>query len=227
MEVLAASGLVTADAGDCLLYTPRQPQWYRGIHGAWANDWMHFEGKEIKELAQLYGLAVNTPLSPADTSFWPRLLTEIRDECQQRETGYEEVVDALVRQLLVKLGRALHDPVAQFTPTEALHLPPLRALRQRLHEELAHPWTVGKMAAEVGLSVSRFAALYQKFFEISPVEDLLRARLQHAEYLLTNRAITVREAATRCGFRSLHYFSHVFHQRVGCAPSEYHRRGSR
>ncbi len=177
-------------------------------------------------IAARHGVPLDTLLAPSDTHFLPRLFEEIRNERLHAGAGYEEAVELLARLLLLKLGRALRDPVAQFTPTEAAHLPALRALRQRLHEQLAHRWTVSAMAAEVGLSASRFATLYQRFFGVSPVEDLLRARLQHSEHLLTNRAMTVREAATQCGFRSLHYFSHVFRQRVGCPPSEYHRRSN-
>ena len=226
MEALTAQGLVQAEPGHCLFYSPEHPQWYRGRFGVWADDWMHLEGEEVGEIAARQGVLLNTLLAPSDTRFLPRFFEEIKHERLHAEAGYEEVVEALALQLLVKLGRTLRDPLTHLTPAEAAHLPALRGLRQRLHEQLAHRWTVGEMAAEVGLSAPRFAVLYQRFFGVSPVEDLLRARIQQAEYLLSNRAMTVREAAAQCGFRSLHYFSHVFHQRVGYAPSEYHRRGN-
>ncbi len=226
MEVLSAQGMVHAEPGHCILYSPRHPQWYRGRQGAWVNDWMHMDGAAIGPTAARLGVPLDTLLVPSDTGFLPRLFEEIRTERLNAEAGYEEIVELLVRQLLVRLGRALRAPAAHFTPAEAAHWPAMRALRQRLHEQLAHRWTVGEMAAEVRLSTSRFAALYQRFFGVSPVEDLLRARLKYAEHLLTNRTMTVGEAATQCGFRNLRYFSHVFHQRVGCPPSEYHRRSN-
>ena len=48
------------------------------------------------------------------------------------------------------------------------------------------------------------------------------ARVNHAEWLLTNRHTTVAEAAEQAGFRSIHYFSRLFHRRVGCPPSRYY-----
>jgi AraC-like DNA-binding protein len=225
MKALTVQGILHVEPGHCLIYSPDHPQWYRGREGVLVNDWLHIEGEEVRLIAARHSVPLNALLAPSDTRFLPHLFEEIQHERLHAEAGHNEMVGLLVRQLFLKLGRALRDPVAHLTPAEAAHLPALRALRQRLHEQLTHQWTVGEMAAEVGLSRPRFAALYQRFFGISPLEDLLRSRLRHAEYLLTNRSMTVREAAMQCGFRSLHYFSHVFHQRVGCPPSDYHRRG--
>jgi AraC-like DNA-binding protein len=77
------------------------------------------------------------------------------------------------------------------------------------------------MAKLAKLGENRFAVLYREFFGVSPMEDLIQARLHHAERLLTIRHVTVGEAAERSGFRSVHYFSRLFRRRVGCAPSQY------
>ena len=231
VELLTAQGMVNAGPGHCILYSPSHPQWYRGQGGNLINDWMHIhvegeaESEAVALLAARHRVPLNTLLVPGNTHFLPRLFEEITHEQQHAEEDWEDVVELLVCQLLVLLGRALRDPAAHFTPAEAAHRLALRAVRRRVHEQLAQQWTVGGMAAEVGLSASHFAALYQRFFGVSPLEDLLRARIQRAQYLLTNRAMSVSEAAAQCGFRSVHYFTHVFHQRIGCAPRDYHRRG--
>lgn len=225
MEVLTVQGVVFAEPSQCVLFAPGHPHWYRGRAGAWGNDWMHLEGEAVAEVAACYGLPLNTLVAPEDTRFLPHIFGEITHEQHQAEANWEEAKDLLVRQLLLKLGRALIVSASRFTPSEAEHLPALRTLRRRVHDQLSQRWTVDEMAAEVGLSKSRFAALYQRFFGVSPLEDLLRARLQHAENLLTNRAMPVRSAASQSGFTSVHYFSRLFHQRIGCAPSDYHRRG--
>lgn len=228
MEIKMAGAQLHAEPGQCLFYSPEKPQWYGardgGRDGDWTNDWMHLEGEEVGLLAARYKIPLNLLFRPHDTRFLPRLFDEIRQERVNTELGWEENVELLVRQLLLRLGRALHNRDERWTTAQLAHLPALRALRQELHDQLTRQWTVAEMAARTNLSPSRFAALYQQFFGVSPVEELLRARLQHAEYLLTNRAISVKEAAAQSGFRSLHYFSHVFHRRVGCPPSDYHQR---
>jgi AraC family transcriptional regulator of arabinose operon len=223
MEIRTEEGVIQAEPGCCLLFSPDYPQWYRGREGHWSNDWMHLEGEEVGRIAERHGITLNAPLAPKDTQFFPHFFEKIAHERQYAQSDWEEAVDLLVRQMFLLLGRALHDPLEDLTPTEAEHLRSLRALRWRVHQQLTRRWTVSEMGAEVGLSASRFAALYQQFFEVSPLEDLLRARLRHAQNLLTNRTVSVREAAKQSGFTSLTYFSHVFRHRVGCAPRDYRR----
>ena len=224
MRVRLKQQVLHAEPGNCILFAPDYPQWYCGAQGAFINDWMHIEGEEMRQIAAYYGVLLNTILSPQHTRFLPRLFEEIAQERFQCEANWAEAVELMVRQLMLNLGRALQNTAAQFTTAEAEHLPALRELRRLVHEQLVRRWTVGVMAREVGLSPSRFATLYKRFFGVSPVEDLLRARLQRAEDLLTNRSISVGQVAAECGFLSVHYFSHVFHQRTGCAPREYYRR---
>lgn len=224
MEVRTVPGRTQAEPGYCILFSPGYPQWYRGRHGSWINDWMHIEGEGVVAIAERYGVTLNALLTPKDTRFLPHFFDEIARERQHAESHWEEAVELLLRQLFLHLGRALHDPLAALTLTEAEHLLALRALRWRVHQQLTQRWTVSEMGAEVGLSASRFAALYQRFFEVSPLEDLLRARLRHAQNMLTNRAVSVREAAAQSGFTSMTYFSHVFRRRLGCAPRDYQRR---
>lgn len=227
MEAHTVQGQVFAEPGDCILFAPEFPQWYRGYKGDWMNDWMHLEGNDVGSLAARYHVPLNSLLTPQDTSFFSPLFTEIAQEQYQAEDEWEQAVALLAHQLLLKLGRALNRGLRDITPFtvgETEHLLALRHLRRRVHAKLEKRWTVKKMANEVGLSASHFAMLYRQAFGISPVEDLLRARLQYAEILLTNRAMPVGEAATKCGFSNIHYFSHLFHQRIGCAPRDYHRR---
>lgn len=223
MDILTAQGLCVSEPGHCVLFTPGHPQWFQGRNCNWVNDWIHMRGAAIAAIVERHELPLNTLLMAGEMRFMIRILEEILREQHGAETGWEEAVDLLVRQLLLKLARAVREPSASLTPSEAAYLPVFRDLRGKVHEQLMRRWTVAQMAAEVGLSPSRFAALYQRFFGVSPLEDLLRARLHCAENLLTNRAMPVGEAAIQSGFGSLHYFSRLFHERVGCAPSDYHR----
>ncbi len=155
MEVLTGQGVVFAEPGCCALFSPGHPHWYCGRAGAWVNDWMHLERGAVAEMAAHYSLPLNRLLAPDDTRFLPHIFEEITHEQHQAEANCEEAIDLLVRQLLLKVGRALIDPAARFTPAEAEHLPALRTLRRRVHDQLAQRWTVGEMAAKVGLSPSQ------------------------------------------------------------------------
>ena len=76
----------------------------------------------------------------------------------------------------------------------------------------------------VAKSESRFSVLYQIFFGISPVKDLINMRLKKACWLLTNKYLSIAEIAYQSGFENIYYFSRLFKQKIGCTPSQYYQK---
>jgi len=219
MEVLTARGLETCEPGTCLIYSPGHRQWYRGRDASYRDDWCHVQGSDVGRLLERAGLPRNTLFRPHRSRFYPLLIEEICVEMQRQAPYWRELVACLVARLILLLGRSLaHDDLDGSRHHEAL-----RRVREEVHERLADPWTVRRMAATAGLGESRFAVLYRQCFGMSPIEDLIQARLRRAQWLLTNRHTTIGEAAEKSGFRNVSHFSRLFSRRVGCSPSEYQR----
>ncbi len=227
MQVLTEQGMVAAHPGNCILLAPNYPHAYSGTDGEWSNDWMHFVGDKVQLYSFRYGVPFNTLLAPPSTNFLPVIFEEITSEQRFQMDCWDDAIELLMYQFLFKLGRELKEKTMMFTPTEMEHLTSLRDLRQQLHCNLEKSWTVDKMAKSVNLSVSRFAVLYQQFFGVSPMEDLVRSRIRHAQYLLTNRPGLVSDISKRCGYKNVGYFSTVFQKRVGCSPSHFQRQARR
>jgi AraC family transcriptional regulator of arabinose operon len=96
-------------------------------------------------------------------------------------------------------------------------------VRGEVMANLEQVWTVAEMAKRANLSEARFSALYRKIFGNSPNEELIRARVEHAQFLLAHTSLPIKAVAGKCGFESVPYFSRAFHRRVGCAPRDYLR----
>ena len=223
MEVLTARGLENCEPGACLIYSPGHRQWYRGRDTSFRDDWCHVQGSDVGRLLERAQLPRNTVFRPHGTGFYPLLVGEIRAEMRRQAPYWQELVAGLVARLILLLGRSLaHENLDGSRQHEAL-----RRVREEVHERLADPWTVKQMAALTELGESRFAVLYRLCFGMSPIEDLIQARLRHAQWLLTNRHTTVGDAAEKSGFRNVPHFSRLFSRRVGCSPSEYHRSSRR
>lgn len=219
MEVLTARGLETCEPGACLIYSPGHRQWYRGLDVSYRDDWCHVKGSDVGRLLDRAGLPRNTLFCPRRAGFYPLLIEEIHVELQRQAPYWQELVGCLVARLILLLGRSLaHENVGGSRHHEAL-----RRVREQVHERLADSWTVKRMAALARLGESRFAVLYRECFGMSPIEDLIQARVRHAQWLLTNRHTTVAEAAEKSGFHNVSHFSRLFSRRVGSSPSEYQR----
>jgi len=211
-----------AEPGDVLVYGPGFGHYYTGRDVGFVDNWMHFDGGDVRRLMERYALPVNTVFRPSTTHFVGPIMKDIIRERLRREPHWEEEVSALAGRLLRMTGRALrrHDE-ATLSRVETEHLVRLRDVRSRVLTSLRTSWRVERMAELAHLSPSRFATLYTKLIGTPPMEDLITARLDLAKSLLTNSATTVASAARQCGFPCVSHFSRIFRKRVGCAPRDY------
>lgn len=97
------------------------------------------------------------------------------------------------------------------------------AIRHAIAHNPAKKWTLEKMAALSGYSVSRFSELYRKLYDISPINDVIAHRISLAKVLLLSGQTSVSYVASACGFNTVNYFSKFFKASTGYAPSEYIR----
>jgi AraC family transcriptional regulator of arabinose operon len=214
-------------AGTCMLYAPDFPQWYRGEKSGFANDWCHFAGRDATAFVRQAELPVNLAVQPVQLRPFPPLIHALQREYLRREPLWQSVCMGILVQLLAGFARGV--AVAsqpRGTPRLGELAAPFHDLRSRVHHQLARPWSLAEMARLVHLSPSRFAHLYRHYFGVSPVEDLIAARVERARWLLSSGAVAVKHAAIESGFSDIHYFSRCFRARVGCAPRDYSRRWS-
>ena len=223
MIVRTARGNEKCKAGTCIIYTPGHPQWYQGDGIVFRDDWCHVSGGDARACLERAAVPLDALFTPRSTGFFPVLIEEIRGELQRKEAQWEQVVALAAARLICLLGRGITEVRGREGRVDVGRRERLQWVREQVHERLADRWTVAKMAKLAKLGENRFAVLYRQCFGTSPMEDLIQARLHHAEWLLTNWHTTVSEAAERSGFQSVEYFSRLFRQRVGCPPSEYHQ----
>ncbi len=94
---------------------------------------------------------------------------------------------------------------------------------QVIHGAPGETWTVDRLAAEVGMSRSRFAERFSQLMGAGPMAYLSDWRLQKALSLLEGSQCSVQEVASRSGYQSSAAFSRAFSGKFGVAPSAYRR----
>jgi AraC-like DNA-binding protein len=107
--------------------------------------------------------------------------------------------------------RALRDPQI----ARAVHL---------IHARPEEPWTVERLATEVGYSRSAFAARFRELVGESPMGYVTRARLAAAATLLERTGLSIGEVARRTGYSSQASFARAFKRAFGIGPGRYRRR---
>ena len=76
------------------------------------------------------------------------------------------------------------------------------------------------IAKAANISRSEAGRCFNRYMGCSPVEALIQYRLQNAQRLLNETALTLQEISFDCGFHSANYFSRRFRKLYGYAPGK-------
>ena len=85
--------------------------------------------------------------------------------------------------------------------------------------------TLEEIAKAGAVCKSTCLALFKKYLRDTPVNYLIRYRLQSAAKLLRAGDGSVTETAYRCGFSNVSYFIEMFKKLYGRSPLEYRKAG--
>ena len=101
--------------------------------------------------------------------------------------------------------------------------PQVGAALRLMHGRAAEPWTLYRLAREVGTSRSSFAEQFTGYVGIPPMQYLARWRLQLAARLLESGTVSVAQAASAVGYQSEAAFNRAFKREVGEPPGAWRR----
>lgn len=217
MNVTFADHTETAPAGSCLLYSPDAYQNYRAC-GTFRNSYVHFSAGEESPIA--YGIPQNRIFCPASPDTINQHIQTLQMEYLASSPHSEEMGDLLLRQLLIITSRLMEKGLHPVDPLWTQFQQARLEILSRCEED----WDIQRMCAMVNMGKSQFYSYYRKFFNTSPKDELLAARMDRARNLLTNEAMQIQQAASLCGFKSVCHFTRYFRESCGCTPGEYRQR---
>lgn len=87
-----------------------------------------------------------------------------------------------------------------------------------LQANYARDLTLPHLASLVNMSVPTLCRHFQAEIGYSPIECLLRIRINKAKQFLSSTSLGLGEIAARCGYHAVSYFTRQFTQRVGIHP---------
>lgn len=77
------------------------------------------------------------------------------------------------------------------------------------------------LARSANISRSEVGRCFKNFMNTSPIDVLIRHRLNMAQKLLAEKIYTVEEVSSSCGFNSVNYFRKQFRAKYGITPGKY------
>ncbi|MCY1054686.1 AraC family transcriptional regulator [Nannocystis sp. SCPEA4] len=128
----------------------------------------------------------------------------------------QRLADVLFIQVLRCLPTHKGCGLAEALSDSAVH----RALNL-MHTRVNEPWTVARLAAQVGLSRSGFAQRFTQVVGDPPLQYLARWRMSRAAELLRETEDTIAQIAGRVGYESIPSFSKAFKRWQGWSPTHH------
>jgi len=145
-----------------------------------------------------------------------RLVEEMERECTECPPGYEVAVRAKLLELIVYLSRAY----TESDGTEANALLRVGNVIGALEHDYAKEWRVSELLSIAHMSRSTLMRVFRRATGQTPIEYLVRLRIQKAMELLRNSDRTITEIAMDVGFNDSNYFSRQFRRITGSSPRQ-------
>jgi AraC-like DNA-binding protein len=123
-----------------------------------------------------------------------------------------------VDRILLAVTRLLAPPVP--ASRLAVH-PAVRTVRELMDREFDQRWTLGALAARVGLAPGYLAGLFTAQLGQPPHQYLNERRIDRARQLLASSDLSITAISVELGFSSSQHFARAFRQAAGCTPSAY------
>jgi AraC-like DNA-binding protein len=86
--------------------------------------------------------------------------------------------------------------------------------------------TITMLAQRCSVSPGHFCRMFKRYTMKTPVEYINCFRLSKAAQMLETTDRKVLDIALDCGFNSLSYFINIFHENVGCTPSDFRKKAN-
>ena len=199
---------VHTPAGTVLILETDQPQIYGGDGEEFVNDWVHFTPDATVE-----NLPWQTPIIWGDVRELSELIVRIQDAYYSMSHYRESIMNHYLSVLLLK--------IAEYGQTG--HQNELSGLRAQIYNDPARKWTVPMLAHKAARSLSYFQHIYRQTFGVSVMEDVIRARMEYAKYLLAGSRDTVAEIANACGYENDVHFMRQFKARTQQTPTQWRK----
>ena len=92
-----------------------------------------------------------------------------------------------------------------------------------INENLGSSLTIPMLSEHLNIHPEYFSRLFRKTYNISPNQYILQRRIRHAQKLLSDESLQIKEISDQCGFNDQYYFSKAFKKISGVSPSAYRK----
>ena len=147
-------------------------------------------------------------------------LRNILREMELKQPGYEDICQAFMEILIIRLMRSTGLSVPT-EPQNNVGNHQCAAVRRYIDHHFKESLTLDQLAEEAHMNKFYLSHAFKREYGVSPINYMISRRLEESKYLLAETDLSMSQIAQLLGFSSLSYFSQVFHRTQEITPMEY------
>ena len=211
-------------AGDCVFIDCRRAYSHSTEEKLWTLRWCHFSGPSMASVYEKYlergGLPVLQPGEPTRSA-----MASVLEKLMAVAGSGDYMRDMLINQHLSELltllmSESWHPETKRPAPRRASVL----EVKEYLDSHYAEKISLDQLADRFYLSKFYLTHMFREQFGQTISAYLQAVRITHAKQMLRFSSGNLETIALSCGFSTPAYFSRVFREVEGIAPSEYRRK---
>ena len=147
-------------------------------------------------------------------------LRNILREMELKSTGYEDVCQAYMEILIIRLMRS----TALSVPMQPQQISANRqcaAVKRYIDQHFKETLTLDQLAEEAHMNKFYLSHAFKQEFGVSPINYLISCRIEESKYLLAETDLSISQIAQLLNFSSPSYFSQVFRRTQAVSPVEF------
>jgi AraC-like DNA-binding protein len=204
--------------GILLLILPGVKHFYKPIAEiGWHEYWVGFKGGFFSTLAEkriLSGEHVffDIGLHNDIVSIFHGILREVRTQQPLYQLKACSGILSLIAEMLTRERRSEQPNYYQKIVEKAKYL-----METNVFKDI----NVSSISEQIGVSPSKLNEIFKTYTSMTPYQYYIHIKIHKAECLLEEDKVTVKEVAFQLGFEDQYYFSRLFKNKTGVAPSDW------
>ncbi len=220
--IISGSGIVKINGkefrpkkNDALfLKLDEEQEFYSNGDEPWTKIWFSVTGSLVKELTETYGLGDYTVSHCNIKPYIEHVHSLLSDKTLTPKEIYNKVA-LCFHEVLQVMARSKEQKEENSYDAETI--------KHYIDMNIYSVITVEQLAKLICKSQAQTIRIFKKYYNMTPYDYYIKARIDAAISLLKNSKISVREIASKLQFNDEHYFSYFFKQKTGKKPSDFRK----
>jgi AraC-like DNA-binding protein len=217
--IFHAEGKVHAvQSGDIMLLLPGMKHAYKpDYETGWHEHWVGFSGGHFRDLMEKGILSkehafIRTGLGDALIPAFDNIIEEISTQKPLFQLKACAGIFSILAEVLSSERRKEQPNYYQKLTDCAKSL---------MEKNVLGTIDMSSIADQIGISTSRLNDMFKKYTGMTPYQYFIQIKVNKAESLLADEGVSVQYTAAKLGFEDPYYFSRLFKNKTGIAPSKW------